>query len=259
MRKPIIIIPASSSEVIADGIPEIQTPRFHLYRAYADAIKKAGGIAFVIFRPDDHDVAQILKHADGLLLAGGTDIHPKRYGEEVSPNCGPTDHERDRIEFALLKHAKEMHIPILAICRGMQLLNAYQGGTQYQDLTKELPGAIAHDFATKGPRDTIAHNVSIIDHTKLANIAGVSPLSVNSLHHQGVKVLGNGLTANALAPDGLIEGFEINDYPYGLGVQWHPEELHDAASEAIIRTFIEAATPSHKAPELSPMRSLELA
>ena len=240
MNKPIVIIPASQSEIILDQTPEARTPRFHLYRAYAEAIKNAGGIPFLITRPDNSDIDQIISLADGLLLAGGCDIHPMRYGVSPKIILKEMDIERDRIEFILLEKALAAKLPILAVCRGMQLINIQQGGTLYQDIADEVPHSLAHDF-NQIDRNYIAHDITIEEHSLLSQLVKSRKLSVNSLHHQGIKRLGDGLTAIAHSSDGLIEAVELTGHPFCIGVQWHPEEIDDAVSQKLFLAFVSAA------------------
>lgn len=238
MARPVIIIPASED---GKSIPR----KLQVNRPYADAIESAGGIALIVARPKTNDALDaIIRLADGLLLLGGHDVNPLCYNEN-DRGCVGVDDERDALEFALFRRAMEKKISVLGICRGMQLINVTFGGTLYHDLIKEMPGALEHDhhYHNKAlvPRDYPAHNVDVAKGTLLHQLVGVKMLSVNSLHHQGTKTLGKNLLASAHAPDGLIEAIEMKNYPFMLGVQWHPEELRDEVSEKIFSAFIATA------------------
>ena len=242
MPPPIIIIPASEH---ADGTPH----KLQVNRPYTDAIERAGGIAFIVARPKNkRALGKIIHLADGLLFLGGHDVHPRRYSEDVR-SCVGVNNERDDIEFALFGGAMKKKIPILGICRGMQLMNVALGGSLYQDVHKEMSGA-THDHHHHGktlmPRNHPAHGVNIILGTMLHKLVKTKTLQVNSLHHQGVKALGKGLVASAFAPDGLIEAIELPLHPFLLGVEWHPEELADEPSKGIFDAFIQAASEKRK-------------
>ncbi|MFL6466292.1 MAG: gamma-glutamyl-gamma-aminobutyrate hydrolase family protein [Bryobacteraceae bacterium] len=155
----------------------------------------------------------------GLLLMGGTDVNPKLYGETARPEVDRPDDERDAVEWRLIDEALQGNMPILAICRGMQLLNVHYGGTLVQHL--ELP---KHDteFEDKG---TVAHEVILEPQSQLAETAGATRLQVNSRHHQAVSRVGEGLQVSARdSEDGTIEAFEQPDKDFVIAVQWHPED-----------------------------------
>ncbi|MBI3633003.1 MAG: gamma-glutamyl-gamma-aminobutyrate hydrolase family protein, partial [Candidatus Vogelbacteria bacterium] len=159
-----------------------------------------------------------------LLLTGGDDVNATCYGETCSTLVKNTDDERDKIELLLLKIAIERNIPVLGICRGLQIMNIGLGGTLHQDLYTEWSQKIQHNNPDK-ERDYLAHSVMLEKTSKLFSIIGKETLLVNSLHHQGVEKLGVGLTTSATAEDGLIEGIENPSLQFFIGVQWHPEEL----------------------------------
>lgn len=186
------------------------------------------------------EIDQSIDEADGILLPGGNDVSPLLYGEERKSHTQPPHNERDRFEMYLLERAMDKKLPVLGICRGIQVINVKLGGTLYQDVEKEMPGSIRHDWHDNDskplPRSLLAHAVSIEEGSELYGILGKKAVEVNSLHHQGIKDLGKGLTASAHAPDGLIEGIEMPSYPYLVGVQWHPEELQD---NPVWKTFLD--------------------
>jgi putative glutamine amidotransferase len=172
--------------------------------------------------------------AAGLVLAGGADVHPGRYGEATRPDAGvEVDERRDEMEWALLDGAREAGVPVWAVCRGMQVVNVYLGGTLWQDLpTQKSSSPVDHDPDPDGPKDALVHEVTPFDGaTGLGAALAGHPLRVNSRHHQAVKDLAPGLVAVAAAPDGLVEACELPAHPSGesgwwlRAVQWHPENL----------------------------------
>lgn len=222
-------------------------PVFGLGEGYVNAIVRAGGSPIMVARPTDEDLCELIGSIDGVLLAGGHDVDPNHYGEEKNECTCNIDRDRDRVEILLTRLAKEHRVPILGVCRGMQVMNVALGGSLYQDVFTEMTGAIQHDFHTDAQggfleRNLIGHSVSIEEDSLLATIVQRQTMDVNSLHHQGIKRLGDGLLKNATAPDGLIEAISFADHPFLLGVEWHPEELNDEGSQNIFRAFIEAAS-----------------
>lgn len=188
---------------------------------YSRAIAAAGGMPVGLSR--DAPVDEILGRIDGLVLSGGADIDPARYGQERSPSCGTVEDERDAWELALVDVALSRGLPLFGICRGIQILNVACGGTLVQDL-----GAATGDGHPRGdvPRETPVHGVKLVPGTRAAGVYGTE-LAVNSLHHQAVDEPGAGLVASAHSPDGTVEALEMPDAPV-LAVQWHPEMLLQA-------------------------------
>jgi putative glutamine amidotransferase len=164
-------------------------------------------------------VASILAICDGLLLTGGDDVHPARYGMRPSPQLGAVSLERDALEWRALEIALTRGMPVLGICRGLQVLNVFLGGTLYQDLASELPGAHGQ---SRGWGDA-AHAVSVVEGSRLRRIIGAATLHSNSYHHQAVRALAPGLHAVAHAEDGVIEAVETPEPGWVVAVQWHPE------------------------------------
>lgn len=204
-------------------------PLMALMPTYIDAVAAAGGIPVLIPLGLDEDaLADLLSQLDGLVLTGGGDIAGDHYRSEHPDFIFDVDEDRDRVELFLAREAVARKKPLLAICRGHQMLNVALGGTLYEDVMEWMPGAIKHDFFGVFPRNHQAHEVAIEPESILAVTLGRHEATVNSLHHQGIRDLAPGLVATAHAPDGLIEGVEAADHPYALGVQWHPENLvHD--------------------------------
>jgi len=195
----------------------------------------------MVARPDDQTLQELLSTIDGILLAGGHDVDPNTYGEEKNEHTCNVDQDRDRVEITLARLAQEKNIPILGICRGLQVMNITLGGSLYQHLTTDLSGSLTHDMHDGQKRNFLAHEVEIKSGSLLAQIYGGGKAMTNSLHHQGIKRLSNKLTASGATSDGLIEAVELRGHPFYIGVQWHPEELLDEPSTRLFQAFIAAA------------------
>jgi putative glutamine amidotransferase len=181
---------------------------------------------------------------EGLVLTGGTDVNPSRYGHQAEKETQQPDDQRDEFEMKLLRHALlEAAIPVLAICRGMQLFNVFHGGT----LIQHLPPGGPHQLKQK---DAVAHTVRVAANTRLASILGAGEHDVNSRHHQAVDRVGSGLVVSAVAQDGVIEAVEKPDGPFAVAVQWHPEDriLKSAGDHRLFEVFAEALTPQAARP-----------
>jgi putative glutamine amidotransferase len=179
---------------------------------------------------------------DGLVLPGGPDPHPSLWGEPVHPTT-LIDEPRDRIEYALLDGCIERGIPVLGVCRGLQVINVARGGTLVQDLP---PGSVEH----RGPADrsVLAHGLRVLEGSRMAAICGGTELRVNSAHHQAIGRLGEDLLACGWAEDGCVEAIEWADDDYWLvAVQYHPEDLHvaDASHLRLFTTFVDRAREVH--------------
>jgi putative glutamine amidotransferase len=212
--------------------------------AYVHAVLAAGGVP-VVFSPllGTSLAARALDGVAGLLLTGGEDIDPAWYGESPSPLLDPPSRDRDLFELALLAVARELGLPTLGVCRGIQLINVALGGTLYQDLATERPGPVEHRPA--GARDLRSHQVRLLPDSRAARALGAEAVQVNSSHHQGIKELGRGLVASGWTEDGLIEAVESRaGSPWLLAVQWHPEEMHaerEAPDGGLFAALVEAA------------------
>lgn len=173
--------------------------------------------------------AELLERVDGLVLTGGADINPALYAEEPHPMLGPVSDIRDQWEIALIRAAQRRAIPVLAICRGAQVLNVALGGTLLQDLPSQRPSDINHD--PDRPRNSRIHGVELQSESRLARAIGVTHLDVNSVHHQAIERVAAELRVVAVASDGVIEGVEsaADSQWWCVGVQWHPEDLAQAA------------------------------
>ena len=207
---------------------------------YFHAVERAGG-APVLLAPGLDDALR--KRMDGLLLSGGGDVDPARYGEPRHPKTGDVSEARDELEIELVRRAVSSGLPVLAICRGVQVLNVALGGSLIQDIPSETGSRIIH--SQPEPRDAATHRVGLIEETsRLGGITGATELVVNSFHHQAIKRPGHGLRAVARAEDGIIECVEPTEGDaFLLGVQWHPEEMIelDAASRSLFSAFVAAS------------------
>jgi putative glutamine amidotransferase len=188
---------------------------------YVSAVEQAGGGVRVL-EVTDHP-SDVLREVDGILLPGGADVDPALYGAERHAATVDAEPGRDAFELELARRALEADVPLLAICRGVQVLNVAVGGTLVQDIPSALPASLPH--AVPQPLDGPCHEVAIRGGSKLAGLLGSEQRHVNSRHHQAIERVGDGLTVSASAPDGVIEGVEKPDARFCIGVQWHPENF----------------------------------
>lgn len=216
-----------------------------LMPSYLEAIAAAGGVPVMIpLGLSDENLQVAIEGMDGILLPGGGDIEPGVYQGEGHPTVAGIDEDRDRVELLVARTAVSQQKPLLAICRGLQVLNVALGGSLWEDVEQMMPQAMHHEHVNSHPRNYLAHNVKIEADSLLARQLGTTETAVNSLHHQGIRRLATNLRATAVAPDGLIEGIEVIDHPYAIGVQWHPENLiHNVPHMlGLFEGLIEAAT-----------------
>lgn len=212
-------------------------------REYLEAVLKAGGLPLIIpYMENAEAIRQVAGRIDGLLLTGGGDIDPTWFGEEPIPGLGWIDPERDHLEVVLIRRIMEESKPILAICRGCQILNVAAGGDMFQDLYHQREGLLQH--MQKAPRSHLSHSVEVAKNSLLYRIAGNAAMKVNSFHHQAVRKVAPGFVASATAKDGVIEAVESTRHPFVLGVQWHPEHLVevDVISRRLFEAFVQAAS-----------------
>ena len=207
---------------------------------YDAAVRKAGAEPWVpVIGADEPD--DVLARVDGLLLTGGDDIDPSLFGALPHPTYEPSEAGRDAFEIALVRRALASRVPILAICRGLQVLNVATGGTLIQDIPSLYPTRVNH---ASTPPTAMAHDVAIEPGSRLHEILGAPDgrrVMVNSRHHQAVDVLGEGLVVTALASDGIVEGVEGTGPAFCVGVQWHPESFHRTREfDGIFAAFIAA-------------------
>lgn len=211
---------------------------------YRDGVTKAGGIPILLAPVADEAVPAILDRVDGLLLTGGGDVDPALYGSQPVKEMYGIDAKRDRFELALARDAQRRKMPVLAICRGIQILNVALGGTLIEDIPTEL-GSKNH--AVVGDQVYVGHQgIRIDDSCGLAALLGTTELGVNSIHHQALRRVADGLHPVAWADDGVIEAIEADDPDWPLiGVQWHPEYLGavgDDPSHRLFQAFVDHAT-----------------
>ena len=238
--KPIIGITADYSEEQTYSL----YPWYALRENYTAAIIRAGGIP-ILFPHDQSALENYLQMVDGLLFIGGDfDIDPSIYGEDTQTDKIRINKKRFNFEYELCKMALNKLLPILGICAGQQLLNVIYGGTLIQHIPDHIDSPIIH--TQKIAKHLGSHKVKIIQDSLLYKILKVEEIEVNSTHHQAVKNIGKHVKVNAVAPDGIIEGVEITDYPFALGVQWHPEYIVTPYDQLIFDYFINFCTNAKK-------------
>ena len=224
------VVEANNQMITAHGALPLTVP----------LLRETEGVARAAF------IQGIAENLDGLMLQGGTDVEPGRYGEHaLRPEwCG--DALRDRLEFDLVAAFLALDKPVLGVCRGFQLLNVAMGGSLHQDLPLQYPSAVAHNDELTYCGAT--HAIELTEHGVLSQLYGTRSGMVNSAHHQGIKALAGGLRAEAFAPDGLCEGFSAPNYRFVVAVQWHPEFHHSDPSllraTPLIQAFLHACASS---------------
>lgn len=241
-NRPVIGIPTQTLEAEAGRLPAC----WIMSQRYVQVLRSVGAVPWLIpLLPDDPDtLREIFDRIDGLFLTGGVDVDPPNYGEPRHNFCGLSDPPRDQVELMFIRWALATHKPILAVCRGVQIINVALGGTLYQDVATQVQPSMKHDyFPTKeNPhcRHYIAHGIEVAPNTRLSKILGGSRAAVNSMHHQAIKTVAPGLVVNSYAPDGVIEGLEGTNGQFMIGVQWHPEELteSDPGMKRLFTSFI---------------------
>ena len=244
--RPVIGVTTQTLHAI-EGISPQLPASWVMSRRYFDAAIAARAVPWMVPLLDDdtETLREIYDRLDGLLLPGGVDIDPGQFGEARRAQCGVVDPARDRVELQLARWAAEEGKPVLGLCRGLQVLNVALGGTLYQDIGAEKPGALKHDcFPNEGyQRDHLAHDVAVVDGSRLRAAFGRPVVAVNSMHHQGIHRLAESLVASAVSPDGLVEGVEAADGTFLVGVQWHPEvfDQRDPGTRRLFEDFIDAA------------------
>jgi putative glutamine amidotransferase len=224
-RKP---VPACTVAVTASIRQEGDTSRVRLTAAYVTALENAGLVPLIVPPlSSDRAAAAVLDSVSGLVLTGGEDVDPARYGEERHEKLHSVNAARDATESILVEEAKARGMPVLAICRGIQILNVALGGTLVQDIASQCETTIDHD--EDRPRDSRSHAITVEPGSLIANAIGTEHLTVNSFHHQSVKRVADGMRVTARSPDGIIEGLESTDEDWWvMAVQWHPEEMTDS-------------------------------
>ncbi len=232
--KPIIGI-TTYAEQARFGVWDVPTALTPI--SYVSAVQQAGGRPLLV-PPSEDGIEETLAALDGLLFSGGSDIDPSLYGAEPHPSVDGTRPERDRAELALMREALARDIPVLAVCRGMEILNVARGG----DLVQHLPDVLGHEHHKHTPGVFGDHDVELGAGSRLARMLG-DRAPVKSHHHQGIGRLGEGLAEAAWADDGTIEGVEDPSRRFALGVLWHPEQGEDFE---LFRELVEEARRYHE-------------
>ena len=218
-----------------------------IHHDYMEAVLRAGALPVMLPLTQDAQVLHAALNAvDGVVVTGGVDVHPRMYGEEVLPCCGTIIEARDAMETIVVQYALEKDLPLLCICRGMQLCNCVLGGSLYQDIPTQYGKDLLHSRSDT-PNDPV-HEASVYEGTLLHSIVHTDTMHINSRHHQAVKKLAPGAVLCATAPDGLVEAFEIPGKTFALAVQWHPESLSDRYPDAqlIFNAFTKACAERKK-------------
>lgn len=217
MNKPVIGITTSYGKhtEFMEGV--------YVHHDYHRTVAARGGVPILIPNASIDSALAVLPLLSGLIISGGEDVNPQFYGQDPHPKLGPTCTVRDEIEIALIRRALEADLPILAICRGAQILNVALGGTLVQDIPSQLPDAMQH--TQLHPRGEDAHWVNVEKDSRLHAIFGETKTRVNSLHHQAIHEVAVALRTVAVANDGVIEAVEHRQHRFAIGVQWHPESM----------------------------------
>ena len=245
--RPVIGVPTSEfrrgekSQPTPQGEP--QREEITLGLKYLRAVAAAGGLPVILPPLGIATIEPLLSGLSGLCLPGGPDVHPDSYRRAAHPELGPTEPDADAFEIALVRAADRRRLPVLGICRGMQVINVARGGTLYQHLPDPRAGGAALEHRQQEPGHESTHPVVVERATLLASVLGARKLDVNSFHHQGVAKLGRRLAIAARSSDGVIEGMEAVDRDFMVGVQWHAEclTLEGRPEGRLFESLVEAA------------------
>ena len=232
MKKPIIGVTPSVDE---------EHHRCLVQPGYLESIDRAGGLPLMLPLTDrEEDIARFVEICDGFLFVGGPDIEPWRYGQELLPECGPQNKERDAMEWKLMEAALAADKPIFGVCRGIQVLNTVLGGPLYQDIPSQYKTELCHSMP-EPPYNRTAHLFRVVEGTPLAKLPCAE--GVNSRHHQAILDLAPGLEIMAYAADGIIEAVRMPEKRFVWAVQWHPEAFweEEGLNIELFRAFVEAA------------------
>jgi putative glutamine amidotransferase len=245
LRRPVIGVTTQTLHAI-QGIPEGLPESWVMNQRYFRAVTIVGGVPLMIplFSDDLATVRAMYERLDGLLIPGGVDMDPQTYGEAMRPEVGRLDAARDTVELQLVRWAIADGMPVLGLCRGAQVINVAAGGSLYQDIPAQIGTELQHDcYPTKGfTRTHLAHPVALSAGSRLEAVLEQSSIDVNSMHHQSVKTLGDGLAITAVAPDGVVEAVEGTGEAFLVGVQWHPEvfDTDDRSTRPLFEAFVRA-------------------
>ncbi len=244
--KPVIGITAGDLPSSTSDAARHEDAYTELREEYLAAVAAAGGRPVIVPTGPDTVVEETLARIDGLILSGGADVDPGRYGERALNNTVRPDRARDAKEFDILAAAEAADFPIFAICRGLQVLNVARGGTLIQDLPSQRPRGLRHRQIE--PPSSPSHVVAIESGSRLQQIVATDALAINSRHHQAIARAGRRLTVVARTTDNLVEAVEDPRQRFVLGVQWHPEDLVDRPAHlALFEALVEAAA-AHSVP-----------
>jgi len=233
MKKPLIGVTINYDE---------STFIYSVNQTYVKSVSKAGGIPVLISYTNEDDVDALAKRLDGFVFTGGPDMDPAFFGEEPVPGIGSINPTRDNFEMKLVAAVMKTGKPILAICRGCQLLNVACGGTLIQDIYSQYKADNLIKHVQAAPRWHASHSVNLMPNTKFAEVfPGKTTIKVNSFHHQAIKELAPGWIIAAQAPDGIIEAAEATNYPFLLAAQWHPECFFEFTDfDLLFKKFVKA-------------------
>jgi putative glutamine amidotransferase len=215
--------------------------RIFLNHDYLNAIRHFGGIPVVLpSEGSPEELTYLVSQCDGILLTGGMDIEPSLFGEEKWNDTVETTPDRDRSEALILNLAQQRALPILGICRGIQMLNVYFGGNLYQDIPTQAPSQVTHSMGAALGKT--CHSCHLTPGTPLQRLLGRDEIPVNSFHHQAVREVAPGFEVMGRCEDGIIEAMYDPTHPFCWAVQWHPERIWEAedSSAAIFQAFIDA-------------------
>jgi putative glutamine amidotransferase len=213
---------------LVSNTPFGEMERAYVNSTYVKGVLRAGGVPLIIPCFGDPDVIKRqVEICDAFLFSGGGDIDPSQYGEEPDCRLGEIDPTIDDFQLSLYAEVEKSGKPVLGICRGLQIINTVKGGNLYQDINNQIPNSYQH--IQSGKRTHSVHKVAVEESTKLYHIIGEAEVSVNSLHHQSIRELGQGLRVSARAGDGVIEAVESDSEEKIIGVQWHPEDMIDTS------------------------------
>ncbi len=216
-------------------------------QSYLEALEASGAAPLLVpITGRESTLRALYRQIDALLLAGGADLDPARYGEQPHPALDRVDSRRDWVELTLTGWALADDMPLLGICRGIQTLNVACGGSLWQDISAQVPACVRHRSRPGEPYNRLSHTVQVEPGSRLARILGDPELEVNSLHHQGIRDVGAGLRVTARAPDGLVEGLERDGDGWVVAVQWHPEWLleDEPRMKRLFEAFVQASSKS---------------